>query len=66
MISGKGILYTVLTAASAAVVVGTMLTKRKGTKNPDSVGWSFRNLLGNKAQSNTAASAPAIQESQSQ
>ena len=30
MISGKGILYTVLAASSAAVLVGTMLTKRSG------------------------------------
>lgn len=31
MISGKGVLYTVLGAASAAVVVGTMLTKGRST-----------------------------------
>jgi len=30
MISGKGILYTVLAASSAAVLVGTMLTKKSG------------------------------------
>jgi fructosamine-3-kinase len=65
MISGKGILYTVLTAASAAVLVGTILTKRKDAKNPNSVGWSFRNLLGSKSQSNTATSAPTVLESQS-
>lgn len=52
MISGKGLLYTVLAATSAAVALGTMLISRRTNKG-DRIGWSFRNLE-NRSRSNAA------------
>lgn len=45
MISGKGILYTVLGAAGAAVVVGSMLTGGTRGEKMRKLGSGFQNLL---------------------
>lgn len=50
MISGKGILYTVLAASSAAVLVGTMLTKRSG--GLQQLGTKLQNFMGSMRRNN--------------
>ena len=51
MISGKGILYTVLAASSAAVLVGTMLTKRSG--GLQRLGNKLQNFMGSMRRHDT-------------
>ena len=46
MISGKGILYTVLAASGAAVLVGTMLTGGKRLEPLRRFGNKVQNLIG--------------------
>jgi outer membrane murein-binding lipoprotein Lpp len=46
MISGKGILYTILGAAGAAVVAGTMLTGGKRTEKFRKLGSGLQNFIG--------------------
>ena len=45
MISGKGILYTVLGAAGAAAVVGTMLTGGTRSEKMRKLGSGFQNMI---------------------
>jgi hypothetical protein len=72
MISGKGILYTVLAAAGTAAVVGTMLTggtrreklQRLGSKVQD-IGSKVQNFVGslkNEGLSRTSTSRSQISE----
>lgn len=46
MISGKGILYTVLGAAGAAVVAGTMLTGGTRAEKFKKLGSGLQNFIG--------------------
>jgi hypothetical protein len=46
MISGKGILYTVLAAAGTAVVAGTMLTGGRRSEKFRKMGSGLQNLIG--------------------
>jgi hypothetical protein len=46
MISGKGILYTVLGAAGAAVLAGRMLTGGNSSEKFRSMGSGIQNFLG--------------------
>ena len=45
MISGKGILYTVIGAAGAAVLLGTMLTGGQRGEKMRKIGSGLQNLL---------------------
>jgi hypothetical protein len=46
MISGKGILYTVMGAAGAAVLAGTMLTGGNRSEKLKKIGSGIQNFLG--------------------
>jgi hypothetical protein len=46
MVSGKGILYTVIGAAGAAVVAGTMLTGGTRSEKMKKIGSGIQNFLG--------------------
>jgi hypothetical protein len=61
MISGKGILYTVLAAASAAVLAGSMLTKGERGQSLKKIGGSLQNFFGNKPTSKSPGSAPQVE-----
>lgn len=50
MISGKGILYTVLGAAGAAVVVGSMLTGGTRGEKMRKLGSGLQNFIGSFRQ----------------
>jgi hypothetical protein len=65
MISGKGILYTVLAAASAAVLAGSMLTKSERGQSLKKIGSSLQNVFGNKHASKPQDSSASQIESQS-
>ena len=61
MISGKGILYTVLAAASAAVLAGSILTKGERGQSLKKMGSSLQNIFGNKPASKTPGSVPQVE-----
>jgi hypothetical protein len=65
MISGKGILYTVLGAASAAVVVGTMITGGKKGEKLKNMGAGIQNFLGSlKSKRSITSSSDALQRAE--
>jgi hypothetical protein len=61
MISGKGLIYTVLAAASAAVLAGSMLTKGERGQSLKKIGGSLQNFFGNRPASKPQGSAPQVE-----
>jgi hypothetical protein len=56
MISGKGILYTVLGATGAAIVAGTMLTKGNRSEKLRKFAMSVQNIIGSLGRKKPMAS----------
>jgi hypothetical protein len=62
MISGKGILYTVIAATSAAVLVGSMLTGGKRKEPLRKFGNKVQNLLGRSDKSKVSDAQSEIKQ----